>query len=102
MAKNPILNAALALGYIVVVSGIMFFGSDFIPKEDTVLAPITMLSLLTLSASVMAYLFMYEPLQLFLEGKKKQALDFFFKTVGVFAVFTIILLVLLISGIGAK
>jgi len=42
-----------------------------------------MLSLFTLSAAVMGYLFAAEPIMMYLDGKKKEAVNFFFTTVGV-------------------
>ena len=68
-------------------------------KPDTFFAPIVFLSVLTLSVTVMAFLFFYQPLQLFIEGKKKEAVDLFAKTVGVFATITAAALALLFSGL---
>jgi len=59
---------------------------------------VVFLSLLTLSVAVMAFLFFYQPLLLFIEGKKKEAVNLFLKTVGIFAVMTAISLILLFSG----
>jgi len=68
-------------------------------KPDTIFAPITFLSLLTLSVAVMAYLFFYQPLQIFIEGKKKTAVNLFVQTVGVFGTITAVFLFLLFSGL---
>ncbi|OGK67302.1 hypothetical protein A2313_04770 [Candidatus Roizmanbacteria bacterium RIFOXYB2_FULL_41_10] len=68
-------------------------------KPDTFFAPVTFLSVLTLSVTVMAFLFFYQPLQLFIEGKKKEAVNLFVKTVGVFAIITALVLILLFSGL---
>lgn len=100
MTKKPIINALAASGYIVlVVSVINFISQTQSDKPDTILAPIVALSLLTLSAAVMAYLFFYQPLQLLIDGKKKEALNQFFQTVCAFAAFTVLVLVLLFSGL---
>ena len=100
MTKNPIINAISASGYIIlVVTAIHFVSQTQGEKPDTILAPITFLSLLTLSVAVMAYLFFYQPLQLFIEGKKKEAVSLFVKTVGLFAIFPTVVLILLISGL---
>ncbi|HVZ67077.1 MAG TPA: hypothetical protein VG917_02340 [Patescibacteria group bacterium] len=100
MSKNPIINAFSASAYIIlIVSAMNFVSQTQRNKPDTILAPITLLSLLTLSVAVMAYLFFYQPLQLFIEGKKKAAVDLFIKTVGVFAAFTVVILIILFSGI---
>jgi hypothetical protein len=68
-------------------------------KPDTVFAPVVFLSLLTLSVTVMAYLFFYQPLQLFIDGKKNEAVDLFARTVGVFAIFTGVVLILFLFGL---
>lgn len=85
MNKNPFLNAILAAGYIgllvLVING--FAQPD--QKEDTILIPVVMLSLLTLSAAVMGFLFVAEPLMLFIDGKKQEGLNFFLTTVATFA-----------------
>ena len=53
MTKNPILNALTALGYIILVATVMFYGIRNISHEkDTVLIPIAMLSLFSLSAAI--------------------------------------------------
>jgi len=50
------------------------------------------LSLFVLSAAVMGFLFVYQPLQLYLDCHKKEGVDFFFKTVGSFAIITVLLI----------
>jgi hypothetical protein len=100
MSKNPIINAVSAAGYIgLVVSVINLLSLTNSNKPDTAFAPVVFLSLLTLSVTVMAFLFFYQPLLLFIEGKKKEALNLFIKTVGVFAAFTAMVLTLLLLGV---
>jgi len=100
MSKNPLINALSAVAYIFLGVVIMTFGTKPLSnKPDTFFAPVVFLSLLTLSVAVMAFLFFYAPLQLFIDGKKKEALDLFVKTVAIFAVFTAIALILLFSGL---
>jgi len=100
MSKNPILNALGASAYIgLVVILINFVSHTQRNKPDTAFAPVAFLSLLTLSATVMAYLFFYQPLQLFIDGKKKQAVNLFIKTIGAFAVFTAGIWILLLVGV---
>lgn len=98
--KNPIFNAIGAAGYIFLIAFVVnFISQTQRNKPDTFFAPLIFLSLLTLSVAVMAYLFFYQPLQLFIEGKKKDAVNLFIKTVAVFAAFTIVALALLFSGL---
>lgn len=99
MTKNPLVNAIAALGYIIAVSLFMFYGTQNLPREDTIFAPIAAVSLFTLSAAVMAYVFFYNPVLLLVSGKKKEAVDLFLKTVGFFGVITVGLLALNFSGI---
>ena len=100
MSKNPILNAVGASGYILFVASILNLVSKTQgSKPDTFFAPIAFLSLLTLSAVTMAYLFFYQPFLLFIDGKKKEAVNLFLKTLGVFGIITVVIWVLLVSGV---
>jgi len=100
MSKNPIINAISASVYIVLVVAVMTFVTQPLKnKPDTFAAPIIVLSMLTLSVAVMAFLFFYQPLLLFIEGKKKEAVRLFVKTVAVFGVITVGALTLLYSGL---
>ncbi|MCA9369422.1 hypothetical protein KC721_03920 [Candidatus Woesebacteria bacterium] len=100
MSKNPLYNALGAAVYIFLVVTVMTLVTQPLrDKPDTFFAPITVLFVLTLSVAVMAYLFFYQPLLLFINGKKKQAVDLFVKTVGYFAIFTALVLVALTLGV---
>jgi|SRR3989338_4079780 len=92
MSKSPLLNALLAVLYIHVVVLIIFYGGEYASESpETILIPIAMLSLFVLSASVMGYLFVVEPVQLYLDGKKKEGITFFLQTVTIFAGATLLL-----------
>lgn len=95
MTKNPIHNAILAGGYIVLVASVMYFGPRLAGGPDSVLVPIAMLSLFVLSAAVMGYLFLLQPIQMYLDGEKKEAVDLFAKTLATFAVITAALFAIL-------
>ena len=100
MSKNPLINALSASAYIILVVTIMTFVTQPLRnKPDTFFAPIMVLFMLTLSVSVMAFLFFYQPLLLFIEGKKKEAVNLFVKTVGIFAAITGVVLILLFLGL---
>jgi hypothetical protein len=100
MSKNPIVNALSALAYIILGVTIMTFVSQNLRnKPDTFFAPVVFLSLLTLSVAVMAFLFFYQPLLLFISGNRKEAVNLFVKTVGIFAAITAVALILLFSGL---
>lgn len=100
MFVNPLFNALLATGYIVLVSTLMnFVTASLKDKPDTFFAPVAFLSLFTLSVAVMAFLFFYRPLILLIDGNKKLAVEFFLKTVGFFGIITLVVWILLYSGI---
>lgn len=100
MKHNPFVNAFLALAYIVTVVLVMStFVDGPVEQKAPLLVPIAMLSLLTLSVAVMGYLFVYQPLCLYLDGEKKAAAQLFLKTVGTFgAVVAVLMLTLSILG----
>lgn len=86
--KSPLSNATGAAAYIIgiatLLSTIGKYGHD---KPDNIIIPMFMLSLFVLSAAVMAFLFFYQPFRLYFDNKKQEALAFFGKTVGFFALF---------------
>lgn len=97
MKRNPYIYAVLALGYISILVSGLYFASEYAPKEDNVLMPIGMLALLTLSVAVMGFLFFYEPAILLLEGKRPEAIRYFFQTVLFFAAVTALVLLASVS-----
>lgn len=91
--KNPYLNSVYAELYIIVVVAAMHLVSA--PNTpDTGFEPIAALSVFVLSAAVMGFLFVGEPLLLYLDGKKKESVHFFMQTVLSFAVITVVALIL--------
>lgn len=94
MPKNPYLSAVYAAGYIATLVLVINFGSQFAKdKPETILIPMAMLSLFVLSAAMMGYLFIMQPLALYLDGKKNEAITFFVKTLATFAGITFVLLI---------
>ena len=92
--KKPFFYALSAVLYIVIIILCGNALSPFIP-EETILIPMAMLSLFVLSTAIMGFLFLSEPLILYIENKKREAILFFAKTVGIFACFIVIFLALL-------
>lgn len=92
MTKNPIINSLSATAYIAVVSSFMFYGKGLFGEEDTIFMPVMMLSLFVLSAAMMGYFFFFQPIQLYLDGEKKQAVNLFLKTIAVFGVTTLLVI----------
>jgi hypothetical protein len=94
--KKPFLRALAAVLYIIIIV-LLIQAFSFVLKgtQDTIIIPMTMLSLFVLSAAVMGFLFLSEPLQLLIENKKKEAIAFFAKVVGFFACFVLIFVIVL-------
>lgn len=86
--KQPFLRAFAAALYIalivLIVNGVSVF---FASQEGTLVIPMTMLSLFVLSAAVMGYLFLAEPISLLVVGQKREAIVYFGQIVGFFACF---------------
>ena len=89
MSKNPFLNALAATAYITAIASVLYYASRInIPVTDSVTIPITFLSLFVLSAAMMGYFFVYQPVQLLIENKQKEATRLFLATVAIFACIT--------------
>lgn len=94
--KKPFLHALGAALYIVIIVFVaQAVGTALKGHNNNILDPLTMLSLFVLSAAVMGYLFLAEPLRLLVENRKQEALTFFAKVVGFFACFVALYTILL-------
>ncbi len=86
--KKPFLHALGAALYIIIIVFVVQGVSTLIESQNgTIVVPMVMLSLFVLSAVVMGFFFLSEPLRLLIEGQKKEAVTFFAKIVGFFACF---------------
>jgi Na+/serine symporter len=88
MTKNPFYNSLAAFAYIIMIVFVVNWASNNQSLENSLLMPIIMLSLFTLSAAVMAYIFLYQPILLFLDKKKDEAIKLFLKTITIFGSIT--------------
>ncbi len=89
--KKPFLYASGAALYIIIIVFVVQTVSSALQSENgTLVIPMTMLSLFVLSAAVMGFLFLSEPLYLLVENRKREAIVFFAKIVGFFACFVAI------------
>lgn len=93
--KKPFVYALVAAVYIAFIVLLVQTVTSLWQRE-TILIPMTMLGLFVLSAAVMGFLFLSEPLKLFMENKKHEAVVFFAKVVGFFACFEIVFAVLIL------
>ena len=95
MSRNPYLNALLAGLYIVCIVLLITYGPTFVrEKPDTILAPMAMLSLLVFSAAFMGYVFFFQPVLMYMEGQKREAIELFTKTLAAFAAITGIVVII--------
>src|ERR1035437_3052387 len=92
--KKPFIHALAAALYIVIIVFVMDTVTSILPGK-TILIPMAVLSLFVLSAAVMGFLFLFEPVQLYMDNHKKEAVAFFVKVVGFFACFVALFLILL-------
>ena len=99
MMKKAFINALLAEIYIVFIVLVVDFVAKAFESAEVMFVPVVMLSIFVLSAAVMGYLFFSQPVQLYLEGQKKQAVSFFLFTILSFAILTIVSTIILFSGI---
>lgn len=91
MTKNPFLNSLAASIYIALVVLLINFLSKTEESQSFFVIPLMMISLFTLSAAMMAYIFCYQPLRMYLEGEKEKSIKLFLQTVGIFAGITLLM-----------
>lgn len=90
MSKNPFVNALAASGYISLIVTLIFNSPKLVTDNELgMMAPILFLSTFVFSAALMGYFFIYQPIQLLIEGKKEEATKLFLTTVASFACITI-------------
>lgn len=94
MSKNPFVNALVALAYIVALVLAIFWGGPMLGDEDTIFIPMAMLSLFVFSAATMSYIVLYQPIVMFLDGKKAEATNLFLTTIAAFGGITALLFAL--------
>lgn len=104
MKPHPFWNAAGAAAYIgLVVLFLQYLNAigQNVP-DNRVLDPMGAISLLVFSVAVMAYLFFYQPAVLLIDGKKKEALAYFFTTLAVFGVITAAIFAVIALSLGGR
>ncbi|MDP1707179.1 MAG: hypothetical protein Q8L30_01325 [bacterium] len=92
MSTNPFLNALAATTYITGIALAMRYGPHGSGVDSSFIAPIAFLSLFVLSAALMGYFFLYQPLRFLFEGKQKEATKFFLMTLAAFAGITAVVI----------
>lgn len=86
MSLSPRVRAVLAVGYISLIVLFISHTQGFDAQDYGIIAPLTFLSTLVLSAALMGYLFFYEPIRLIAENRSGEATRDFFTMVGTFLV----------------
>lgn len=91
--KYSLINAALTSLYIAFIGSLFHFGPLILNsqgKPDTVFAPIAMLLLYVVSASITGSLVLGRPLLWYLDGSKKEAVTLFMYTLASLLLITVI------------
>lgn len=97
--NNPKLHslghAVLVLAYVSLVAFVMSHGNQFFGMHDTAWTPVGVLMMFVLSAAITSTLVLGRPVLMYLDGKKKDALQFFGYTVGWLFVLTVVVFVVM-------
>lgn len=94
MTTNPFYNALFAISYIMVLVTSVFTGSNLLEGivDESIFLPMAFLAVFVLSAALMAYIFFYQPVIMFLDGKRDEGVKLFLHTVAIFAMGTALVL----------
>ena len=92
-AVHSLGHSVLVLIYVSLVAFVMNHGQQWFGKTDTAWTPVAVLMLFVLSAAVVGTLVLGRPAILYLDGRKKEALQFFGFTVGWLFVLTVIVFI---------
>jgi len=93
--KTSFINSLGALMYIGIVSWVMQNGERLFGKMNNFLGPLALLLLFTLSALIVGGLILGKPMMLYLDGKKKEAVQLLLTTGGWLGLFTVLALLVL-------
>jgi len=95
--KTALINAVSTAVYVIAVGSFMYFGSQIkLGRANLILVPISLLLLFVFSAALTGFLIFGKPAQMYIDGKKKEALSLLTYTLMFFSVITFIAIILLI------
>jgi len=98
--KTALLNVVYTTVYVIVISLFLGYGSNIkIGKVSPFIASIVFLLLFVFSAALTGFLVVGKPLQLYIDGKKKDALSLLFYTLIFLFILTLISIFILLSFI---
>lgn len=88
--KRSVLNSLGVVAYVALVALFMNNANSWLGKEDTILTGIVFLLLLSVSAATVGSLVFGYPIFLFLDGKKREAVQATMMTIGCLLVETVV------------
>lgn len=95
--KTSLKNALGTAIYVAAVGGFMFWGGEMkLGRSHTFLVPTALLLLFVSSAAITGFLIFGKPAQMYIDGKKKEALTLLTYTLSAFFVITLVFLGLLL------
>jgi hypothetical protein len=95
--KTALINSIATAFYVIAVGCFMYFGSLIkLGRANTFLVPVTLLLLFVFSAAITGFLIFGKPTQMYVDGKKKEALSLLTYTLTFFSIITFIAIILLI------
>ena len=90
------INSVGVFAYVSLVAWLMFNAQTFFGKDDNVLAPVLMLLLFVLSATITGLLVLGKPTHLYLGGFKKEAFILLFSTLAWLLLFIVGVVIVLL------
>ena len=98
LKKRGFINAFATALYVIAIASFMYYGSLIkLGRANIILVPITMLLLFVFSAALTGFLIFGKPAQLYVDGKKKEAISLLTYTLVSFSIITFVFLLLLIA-----
>jgi hypothetical protein len=95
--KTALINSVATALYIILVGTFMYYGTIIkIGRDNVFLAPIAMLFLFVFSAALTGFLMIGKPAQMYVDGKKKEAISLLTYTLVFFSIITLVAITLLI------
>src|SRR3989344_4471881 len=84
--------------YIVLIASLIYFlNTGNFDNTQSVIIPITMLTLLVFSVAIVGSLIFGRPILWYIDGNKKKAISFLLNTLGIFLIFTLIVVIMLLT-----
>ena len=94
--KSALINSIATTAYVIAVACFLFFGTMNKLGQNSVFTPIAFLLLFVFSAALTGFLIFGKPAQLYVDGKKKEALSLLTYTLIIFSLITFASLIILI------